>query len=300
MKKLTLLLLLSLSTLSLAAEKIKLELKLKAGDIYGFEYIMKQKIQQDIQGRKVSTKQHSGTTYDLEVQEQMIDGYFKLKCTYRHALLEMENTMMTVKYNSRTHKGPIPPPAMGLASLLNQSFTMEVSNNGKVRNVQGMDKIIKNMIESLPSNNAALRIQMKAQFNQAFGNEAIQKLMQQSFDIYPDKAVAVNDTWKDEQIVKTLYPIKVKSNWLLEKFEKGGAVIKVDATLNSNATFKMSGLDCKANLTGTQKGHMTVDLKSGFCRESKLIQDIKGKLDMMQMIVPITIESEITQRTIKK
>ncbi|MCM8538199.1 MAG: DUF6263 family protein [Lentisphaeraceae bacterium] len=300
MKKLTVLLLLSLSTLSLAAEKVKLELKLKTGDLFSFEYSMKQKIQQDIQGRKVSTKQHSGTTYDLEVQEQMIDGYFKLKCTYRHAILEMENTMMTVKYNSRTHKGPIPPPAMGLASLLNQSFTMEVSNSGKVRNVKGMDAIIENMIKSLPANNAALKIQMKAQFNQAFGNESIQKLMQQSFDIYPDTAVGLNDSWKDEHVVKTLYPITVKSNWLLEKFEKGGATLKVDATLTSDAKFKMGAIECKANLAGTQKGHMTIDLKSGFCRESKLVQDIKGNLDMMQMQVPITIESVIIQRTTKK
>ena len=250
-----------------ANETFELALKLKIGHKFEHQFMMRQEVEQNIQGRIIKTLQANGTTYEMLVEKKQEDDFFLVSCTYKRAQMEIKNTMMTLKYDSANKNTPIPPAAQGMAQLVNKSFTLEISNNGIVRRVKGMEAIIGDMVNKLNSP-AEIKAKLKAQFTKSFGNAAIEKIMQQSFKIYPEKKVAIDEKWQSTITVKNLYPITIKNTWTLESINQDKAEINLSSILNSNATFKLNNINCKTQLKGTQNGHITINRQNGFIENS--------------------------------
>jgi hypothetical protein len=171
--------------------------------------------------------------------------------------------------------------------LINKSFDVKFTPQGKVTSVTGMDEIMKSIEQS---NDNAMAKQMIAGLKQQFSDEAMKQTFEQSFNIYPGKPVNVGDSWNIKQSLNvsgtqtgtdTKYTLKSVNNNLA----------KVD--VNSNISVNLSAVGAGGTLAGTMSGTMDVNVDTGLPVTSNITQDIKGNIEANGMNMPLAILSKI-------
>jgi Family of unknown function (DUF6263) len=118
-------------------------------------------------------------------------------------------------------------PTAQLVKLAGRSVTAKVDARGRVLEAAGLDKIIDAMGEGA------------AVFRQFLGEGQIKEIIQASFQVLPERAVATGDTWDYTLEVQTpaLGAIKSKSRSTLRETKDGrkSALIRTVSTLEADA-----------------------------------------------------------------
>ncbi len=107
-----------------------------------------------------------------------------------------QNGQELMSYDSQTPQGQEEPPSP-LASiygpLLETKISFEITPEGTVRNVTGLDELWDRIAQDNPQL-APLAQQMKRQF----GSQLFENLIVQGSDFYPDKPVSVGESWQTQ------------------------------------------------------------------------------------------------------
>lgn len=126
-----------------------------------------------------------------------------------------------------------------------------------------------------------------------FNDSSIRSMMQQSFNIYPDHAVKPGDTWSRKfTIVTGMIDMEMDNKYKLVSAANGVAHIEVDSKIAGKPGAQVMQ-QMKVEMNGTQKGTMDVDVSTGLITDSKMKQEMKGKLSAMGMEMPMEISSDI-------
>jgi Family of unknown function (DUF6263) len=154
------------------------------------------------------------------------------------------------------------------AGIKGKSFTMKVDEEGKVLEVNGFEKIVTGMIDSIGAPEEA-RAQIQASLKDQFNDDMIKDQFAQAFTIFPNKEVKVGDTWQKTVSVRG----KTPSNFITDYTVK--AIDGDHVTLDSKT--KITSGSGEMDLSGNQTGTLLVDSKSGLVIDASFNQDIKVK-----------------------
>lgn len=271
---LTMLLLAGFSFQMNAQKSVQLKYNLTQGDKYSYEMKMDQDIIFQASGQTMTLDQVMEfymTSTIAKVSDSITVGSEINRVVMNQKIFGME-----MKYDSDVPAADQNPMAAKIAEamsgLINKSYSMVMDNLGNVGKVD-VSQITDN--EDLANN---------------LGSGA-------NFAVYPEKPVSVGDSWeKDIEPIKTS-DMKFHAKYTVLKLSSSEAVLQLEGTITAN---KMDEVDADMNLSGEQKGEITIDVKTGWLIKSEVQQDLKLDIDQDGVKFPATISGLITTTSSKK
>jgi hypothetical protein len=131
--------------------------------------------------------------------------------------------------------------------------------------------------------NEAARDTLRKQLKEQFGDEAIRAQMEQMLAIYPEKPVAIGDSWRRRSSITAGFPMLLESTYTLRGRKDGLALVDVVTKLSRNPDgkpLKMGPATLSFDLSGTQQGQFSIAEASGWVERSDLKQKFGGTLKM--------------------
>jgi len=287
------------SSLAQDAGKVQFRLQLERGQSFRSETITRQVITQNVGGQDTKVDLAVGTTYKYDVQGVAPDGTVTLKVTIDGTSLKMDAASLKVDYDSAKPPEQIPPQAQGVAAMVGKSFGMEMSAQGEITRVEGVEAMLESVLAEGGSAEA------KAQIQKQFGGDGMVATMQGMLAPYPDKPVGVGDSWSRTVSVTTGFPMQVDSTYTLKGRAGGMATLAVESTIKTDPNAEpiaVGPMKATVELSGKRTGEMVVHETAGWTMSSKLDMDFKGNLKAVgasEMSIPLTVTGEITVKTTK-
>lgn len=272
-----------------SGDAITLKMNLAPGTKYAYSMDMKMNMEQSMMGQSMKTEQNMTMdfTYDVAAAEGTDK---KFTVTYDRLAMAMKSPMMSMEYDSKdgAKKDSTLAP---LGMMLNKPFSMTVSEKGEIKKIEGLDAILNSLVGTGTPQDEAIRKQLASSFN----DTAIRNMMQQSFDIYPDKAVKPGDTWNKVLTINMgPFGMKLDNTYKLTSVSNGTAHLDVVSKITSDgSTMEAGGQQVKMDISGDSKGTMDVEVATGFMSDSKIKQTIKGNISAAGMAVPMNIVNDI-------
>ena len=226
--------------------KASLVMKPQKGDV--FRYKMK---------AITNSKEKSPMTKDTEISStQDIDYYFSEEVsevastgiiTYKIIFdsinivssMESGDSSVSFTYNSNIKDSIYSKPDfIQYNSIMNEEFFARVSPLGEVSEIYGLERVYENMYKALGD---TLDDAQKESLRTSFGKEAIQAVLQQQFQIFPENAVYKDSSWTrsyDTQIM--VFPVKNILSYKLIDLQNANKdnIVKIEADLAVEFTNK--------------------------------------------------------------
>jgi len=283
---------LALGVLAMAAlqsckhgEAVNLKFNFQPGTKYAYITETKQVIKQVSQNMTMNQDMTMSSVYEVTAAD---GNNKKITVMYDQLAVKTASGTMSVEYDS---KDPNKQNAnlKYMSNLLNKPFSMTVNDKGEIVQLSGMKEMIDGIVDSTNPNMEAVKEQM----NQTFNDTSIRSMMQQSFNIYPEKTINPGDTWEKKFTMTGMINMEMDNKYKLVSVSNGVAHIEVDTKITGKPGSNPAMQQMKMEMNGTQNGTMDVEVGSGLITDSKLKQNLKGKMSMMGMEMPMEISSDV-------
>ncbi len=122
-------------------EKLLFRHKFEEGKNYYVKQITGLKITQVVDGKEQVNRQVTGFGYNFDVTEVDFDGNAWISCKYDWVKVYMKNAQDEISFDSSEEKVTIPLAAVGFKMILDESFYMNITPEGKVKRINGLNSI---------------------------------------------------------------------------------------------------------------------------------------------------------------
>lgn len=272
----------------------KLQYNLKKGDVFLVKQIARQAIVQEIEGASHEIVNQISGVMEFKVVAEKFESY-AIDITFEDLIMTMTSSIQGVLME--IHAKEVDPENIQsriFNSLLNVPIHIELANNGDILKVQGGDSLVVKMTEASGIEDDFSLNMMKASLKKEFGSEALSNSYKQMTYIYPDKNIAVGDTWENTYKGK----LTAHNVWKLDSVTTQNAMISGIA----NIVMEIKEPTTTMLLDGTQDTSITTDLNSGFIIKMKVEGISKGFSTITQLgdqKIPTTISSTVTYELIQ-
>jgi hypothetical protein len=170
--------------------------------------------------------------------------------------------------------------------MLEAKFVITMDKDGQVTQVQGVDEMLQAMGQKNPQSRAML-----AGMKEAFGKEAIAKMINQARDFMPDKPVAVGESWTNQQTISApmIGDLQLESTSTLVDLSSDGdgrvAEIDIKGTATSSGAAQAANLptggamDIK-DMNIDQTGKLFVNPDTGLAKRVVIDQTTTMTMDV--------------------
>lgn len=283
--------LIALSMSAIAQKAYKLKFKPKQGEKYDAVTTIKSSITQSMMGQKMEIN----TIYAIDMLYEIskVAENSAINMTYEKLAMDMNVMGQNIRM-STDESDNSKPGSKTLNAIKGSTISVSLSPQGKVLEVKGTDELA----ERLGGASEMEKETLKTFFNK----ESLKSTMEQSFNFFPDKPIKAGDAWEKAVTVSSPYKMISNNKYKLIKVENGLAYIDVSGSVTTDGpqSLESNGMEMQVNLTGDQQGRFVVDETSGTVKESEIIQNLKGKMEMMGQEIPMDIKNEINLKMVKK
>ena len=279
--------------------QLDLRLQPAVGETYHLEMLADQVITLTVQGEAIRIPQTIGFGFTMTVTETDAQGSW-IAIRYDWARVKQEALTGTFDYDSRNPPEVIPPAALGFGALIGKGFSTKVTPDGRVVEVTGADEMIAGMMRDLSIADEGLRAQLERDLRDQYGDESLRKTMEGFVVRYPAEPIEVGDSWTAQMKVGGFMPYILDTTYTLESTEGDRATIALTSAISANPDAPASDMDVagatmRYEVTGTQQGTMTVDLRTGWSADAELSQSVTGTMIATtasgETSVPVAIEA---------
>ncbi len=254
-------------------------MRFKAGEKYYLRIVTEQKISQNISGKELNIEQTMGLGYDFDVKNVEPNGNAWVSYTYRWAKFIQKVAGRKVVYDSSKKGLPVPPMTQGFAALLEESYSLKITPQGRVEAVEGLQTVLKNIGKKLPE--GPMKEAMMVGIKQFINEEAIKELTESSMAIYPEKPVGIGDSWRKTVALTQGYAMTVENEFILKDRKNGVSFIEVRSNIKSNPKAEpivMGSTKVRYELSGKQQGLIEIEESTGRLIRSRINQEASGHI----------------------
>lgn len=276
---------------------VLIRLQLSEGEIYRLRMLTQQDISQSFEGQELDVGQRIGYEYTYSVTAVDDSGNAWIDVLYTWVVYETETIMGKVSYDSSDPAAEIPAGAEGFSALVGNGFSMLLSPEGEVLDLEGLDELYNDMLDALEISDDVLRSQLKTLFREQFGEEAMKQQFASITAYIPDEPVSVGDSWTQETEVSALLPMIVETEYSVRAVDDTTVTLDVVSTISANPDAGLMDFDIVQigyYVQGEQEGEIVVDRASGLS-SSETRQTMSGEMVMTseeeEFRVPISIQS---------
>jgi Family of unknown function (DUF6263) len=278
---------------------VDLQFNPAVGSKYRIEMTTDQNIEQEMQGQKMEVKNLSD--YSMLYEINKADGDNKvMKMTFER-MKSVQKAMGREMVMDSDKIDTTDPGSKIIGAVKGAAFEMVITKKGEVKSINGMDALMQKMINSaggdLP---AEVKAQMAEGIKAMMNDDMLKGLAEQSFKIFPDKAVKPGDSWTSKTETKSFLDMLTETTYTLKKVEKGIATLDIKSTITPLAKEKMvQGTKVEMSVNGTQTGTMELEVATGMTLSSNIIQKIDSKMKAEGTEIPIKVNGTTTIKTTK-
>jgi hypothetical protein len=257
------------------AQKTELRYNLETGKEYFQEVTTESKIQQHIIGMDMEINNTMVMVMGYKVLNK--DGrYYDLEVRYVSMLMYMETPYGVNSLNSAS-EDESDPGSMMLAKLINVPFRMTMRDDGKVTEIKNLDALFNNMMEGVGDINDPEMMQLSAQLQQQFSEQAMKSQVESYAKIFPEDPVAVGDQWETTMEMVSVMPLKVNTVYQFMGENDGLYHIQgLSEIKSSDMPAEASGMNMTMDMGGNQTFSFLIDKSTGWISEATMIQDLAG------------------------
>jgi hypothetical protein len=144
-------------------------------------------------------------------------------------------------------------------------------------------------------------------------------LLDQCFYVFPAGKVNIGESWKNEIIMQSMFSMVMKSTYTLVEIKDSVALLKVHSDITPGKTdfimpglamaapkgsdpnpqqggMDLMGMKMMASFQGTQDGLVWINMKTGMVQKNTLNQDLKGKISISILDLPMTMKMQTGYR----
>jgi hypothetical protein len=295
------------SSFTMPVKEFTLEYTFKTGDRYTW-----------LQTTKQTVKQTIPSMGDMTI-EMKVDGAFNLKVlelTRDGARLEVQYS--SLKVDSKSPMGNVNVDSNGksenmenkvVRSMIGKPFYVYMTRHGVIEKVEGSENLLSG-INSLGLNDATMQ-NARQLLQQTVGESSLKTSLETGLLNYPDKKVAMGDTWRNKTELTFNFPILLDNEWSLKTMEGSVATIEANGELTTTDKEKITtlpnGIKSKVDLAGKQSAAGKLNVKTGWPTELTVTSRMSGKLVLLaggmipsDMDVPMDISTESVYTIVKK
>jgi len=283
-------LLLAISFHCMGADTYTLKYNLEKGKTYKQHSNTEMNIKMNAMGQDMEMNMVMSFDMNYNVTDKTGDGY-ELQMSYRRIKISMTSPTAYTLDSDSTENASDKNNAELLKSLVDIPIDVQMTEQGKVTSVKGVDKLMEKI-------NNVSNPQFKQMFSQQFSESTIQQMVEQFSSFLPDKPVAVNDSWNvDNTLNANGVDIINKMTLTLKQVSDNVAAIDLTGTLatpEGGATLKIQGMDANVSANGTQAGTIQLNAKSGWVVRMEITQKYLQNIEVMGQSMPQQINSKTT------
>lgn len=291
-----------LGPLQQTGEKIQYQMRFKAGEKYYLRMVTEQKISQTISGQVQNIEQTIGLGCDFDVENVEPNGNAWVSYTYRWAKYVKKGAGGSVEYDSSKKDLSATPMAQGFAAILEETFSLKITPQGRVEEVRGLQTVRSNVGKKLPE--GPMREVMMMGLKQFINEEGIKEMTESSMAIYPEKPVGIGDSWKKTAVLTQGAAMTIENECILKDRKNGISFIEIKSDIKSNPKAEpvaMGSTKVSYELSGKQQGLIEIEESTGRLIRSKTNQEVSGQIKVkvagqqsQETSVPVKIDSVVT------
>ncbi len=222
--------------------------------------------------------------YSMAVVEEESDRKI-LEVIFQRFVMDM--SMMGMEMNIDTDKPVVIEEGVDLrqdpsgimakmfGAIKGKAFQLVINKEGDIEKVTGFDAIVKSMVDSLNIPEEA-KGQMRMVASQQFNEQAMKDQFVHALFIFPNKKVAVGDSWIKGFETKGQAPAKYTTTFTVTSIEGDHVNLRTQTKISS-----LSGTT--VDLNGEQTGTLVVDKQSGLVKHGEFLQDIRGTAEGVEV-----------------
>lgn len=288
---------------SCGPKKMNLGFNVKQGEKYKVQQTIEQKIVQTLQGQNLQTNQNINMGYTYDVSAVDDKEVSTITTTFDSVSVNITGNGENIQYDSSKGGAADDPLAAVYGGIIGKSITMKVDKQGNVVELQGVDKLMSDMLNNLKVDDPQTRQSIQQALEQNFGDEALKESFSKVTKIYPKNDIKVGDTWEDTQTINMGYPITMTSKYTLK--EEQGNLLTIDMTsdikTSSAEPMDMMGIRARYDLSGNQSGTFKLNKNTGIAESGNSTQKMAGSIVFepsdfapQGLTMPITIDAKTT------
>jgi len=263
----------------LGEDTYTLELNLEKGKIYTENLFSELNMTMNAMGNETSIDMLSEMTINFEVIDQKNDIY-DVRVSYQRIKINttVPGTLAPVSIDSDfpendTHKklGDV------FKSLVGIPIDVQLTRLGKVKSVDGTDRLVE-CFDVLTNE------QLRQMFSQQFSESAFRTSLQHLTAYYPEKPVAVNESWDvtmnynsfGVDLVDKMHLTLIQVQDDIAILEDVGSIISPEGT-----DMHIQGIEAHVLANGEQTGIIHLDMKTGWVVRSEINLKYKENIKLM-------------------
>jgi len=194
-------------------------------------------------------------------------------------------------------------------AMMRKSFFIVLNSSGKVENVEGHENLWAGVAAIGLDDDTEARL--KESLNQMLTKNALKSNIEQALVYYSEKRVKPGDSWRSTGGFPMGFPIQIDNAWSLATLDAASANVNAEGIYTTTDKEKVitlvNGLKAKVDLTGTQSTKASVNIKTGWPSELKIVSSLKGTMTLlaggmlpMDMELPMEISGETSYTFVRK
>lgn len=285
-----LMVMISVASCKSTSEIVNLKLQMPVGNTYDYTFVMDMNMDQEVMGQQMKMNNKMIFGYIFEVMNDSA-GWKTMKSTFGRIRMEMNmmGNNMTVDTDeaSSDSASPLAPMHAAFSAMKGQQFLFTINEKGQVGKVTGMKEMRDAILKGMPQAD-----QLDKQLEGSFNEESFKQNIEQSFNIFPDKEVAVGDTWKKSMNMKSQgMDVKSDNTYTLESVKDGKAFIKVKTSLVSDKTTAPNGMEM--TMKGTGDGTYTFEQSTGMVMDGETKMKMDVEMSMQGQKMPMKMDMNL-------
>jgi hypothetical protein len=275
----------------------KLQLNPAQGSVYYYEISNESKVNLEIDDKEIHnlTETNVGIQYNIDKDST---GHYQFTMRYDKLKLHTKNGDQEMTADASNAALSLNPIEKMLGVLKEGLIMVTISPSGKIESVNGYDEIGDKIMASFADNDVNGKKVAQSQWEKVIGEGLIKNNMDQLFNIFPDSAVHLKDTWKLSSKQSGEFTMNVTGTFTLKAINSDFAVIESHGFISSNntATNVMGYGNVTTNLKGEQEGEFEMEAKTGMLISCRIKAKTEGTIQILGREVPVTINNEVTMK----
>jgi hypothetical protein len=242
-----------------------------------------------VNGREIETNNQSEVGLIYEVVKSSPDS-IQIKITYDQLKFSLKNKDGEKEIDAANSGHSFDNQEKQLAAIKGASMNLILNKKGNVLLVAGGNEIADKLIATLNATSPASQARVREQFNKFIGEDFVKNNLASQFKLFPDTAVAVGDTWKQENTLSTEIEVKASTNFVFDDLDGNIATVKSTAIINTDNKTTIMGNEVEANIKGNQESEFETDIATGLLMKAETSTSIDGSMQMMGKDIPLSIK----------
>lgn len=268
---------------------VSLKFEPRVSQTYKFELTSETQVSQEIRGNTIQNdnKISYAIAYFIKGDSSNLTN---ISVTFDKFTVESTSNGETMKLDASTAISSPDPTARKFGALHKGSVQICVDSTGKLIQLKGFDQLSNRIQQAASGDPTALSI-YSSSIKQYFNEDFIKQMSAGLSYTFDKQLLKTGSTWTDSTEVPDFAGVYMKSDYKLVSLDSFSIVVAVNSYLDIDREIVIQGRTTQAKLEGKQKGDIIIETTTGLVKKSEVSFNMKGKINVLGMDVPIKINA---------